>query len=356
MLVSKASVIFSFFSIVVTLFLVPFIKIYGVYIVAILIPLVYFIYLFIKEPYQLKMRFDLKETLRLIKIGLPLISSDFLSSFTISIAGIIVFSFLGKEAMGYYAVAMLASRFLVYLPNSVIRIFEPYIYQRYGETEDIVGLKKYLFKPTFIMAFLFPIVMAYYYIMTTFFIRHFLPRYYPSIIPFFIILIGRFFTSFSPTTQIFITAINKQRYLLPIYIAGALIMAVASLVFINMGFGIIGVSLGLLLSFFFTGVVIFIFATIHYLKSLFRCLGNLFILSMPFLYIMFVLIISDIIIPYSKDIVVDIGRSTFKLCILTLFSLPLAIIVEHKTSLIGELIRFLNPVRFIRTMHSIEAW
>jgi O-antigen/teichoic acid export membrane protein len=266
---------------------------------------------------------------------------------TTGIAGIIVFTLLGKISMGYYAVAMLAARFLMYFPNSINRTFEPHMYQRYGEAQDILELKRYLFKPTFVMAFLFPVVLAFYYTGAAFFIRHFLPKYVASIYPFFVILIARFFVSFSPTAVVFITAINKQKYLVPAYIVSVLVISIAALLFINMGFGILAVVFGLLLAFFFTGAVIFIYAISHYIKSAFKCLAYFGALCLPFLYMIVALVVSEVVISSSAGLFCDIVKTVIKLVVLSIFSVPLIWAANYKTAVIRDIFDFLKLDRFV---------
>lgn len=354
LLISKARVIFAILSVILTLILVPHFKIYGVYIIALAISLSGLIYLWLREPYRLSLNFDMREISKLIKIGFPIMSINFLEGTMVSIGGIAVMTLLGKTNMGYYAVAMLAGNFLMYFPDSIRIAFEPHIYQRYGETHEILELKKYLFKPTVVMSLLFPIILAFYYTACTFFIRHFLPKYIVSIYPLLIILIARFFLSFSPTAIAIITAINKQRFLIPVYLGSIIIVSISSLLFIKMGFGITAVAIGLLLSFLFTGTVIFIYALGHYLKNMLKCLLYLISLYLPLLYIVAIVLFNEVVISSSVDLFSDTQKLIIKLGVLSIFSLPLIYIADKKTGVILEILRFLSLERF-RSKGRLEA-
>jgi len=340
-LISKANIIFAVLSVALTLIFVYRFKIYGVYAVAITIILLNLIYLWLKEPCRAKLSFDFREMRRLINIGLPLGVINFLDATVISVPSIIVLALLGKASLGYYSVAILATRFLTYFPNSIHRTFEPYIYQRYGETGDISELKKYLFKPIQVMAMLFPVVLAAYYMTVEFFIRHFLAKYTPAIAPFFIISIAVFFISFAPTSNAFITAINKQRYLIPVYMAGIVIGFLSSVIFINMGYGLTSAALGLLLSFFFIGTVVFIYALNHYVKSAVRCLVYLAGLCLPLIYITAVGCLIEAVVSNSADIFSDSAKLIIKLAALVILSLPLVYITNNKTGIISDILTFL---------------
>lgn len=340
--ISKANAFFAFLSVSLTLILVPFFKIYGVYIVAVVTSLSTFLYLLIKEPCRLKLDFDFRYMHKLIKIGFPIMFINFLNSTIPNMASISVIFLLGRETLGYYAIAMLAAHFLSYFPNSIHRILEPHIYQKYGETHDLADLKKYLLKPALVMAMLFPVIMAIYYTSVTFFIRHFLPRYEPSIGLFSIIILARFFVSFSPTSNAFINAMNKQRFLVPIYLASIAIVAVASLVFIKSGFGQNSVAIGLAASFFFMGSAIFIYAIGHFTKSIFKRIAYLGGLYLPLAYIAAVVFFNEKAISSSTAILPDTMRLCAKLAALCIFSMPLVYAANLKTGIVADLITFLK--------------
>ncbi|MDP8230595.1 MAG: oligosaccharide flippase family protein [Candidatus Gorgyraea atricola] len=344
-LISKANVLFPILSVLLTLLFVPRLKIYGVYIVALVIPILTVTYLYMKESFKLKLCFDLKEIYRLLKIGFPIMSSGFLQGTITNIAGIMTLSFLGKTNMGYYSVAALATNFLMYFPMSIHRSFEPHIYQRYGETHDIGSLKKYLFKPMLVMSLLFPVALAFYYTGVTFFIRHFLSKYTVAIYPFSIILIARFFLAFSPTAVAIITVLNKQRFLVPVYLSGIAIAFVSGLVFINQGFGIVAVALGLLLSFFFVGTVIFIYSMKQYIKSPLTCIGYLVTMSIPLVYMIGVIFFNEIMIPVSVEILPDIFVLVMRLLTVAGFSIPLIYIAHRKTGILHDVAGFIRRKR-----------
>jgi len=344
-LISKANVIFSILSVLLTIVMVPPLKIYGVYIIAVMIPLSSLAYLWFKNSYNLKLDFNLREGLRLIRIGFPLMSIDFLEGSVTSIAGILVLVFLGKTNLAYFSVAILAGRFLMYFPNSIGRTFEPHIYQRYGETHKISALKKYLFKPTLVMALLFPVVAAFYYTGVSFFIRHLLPKYTISIYPLFIILIARFFVSFSPTASVFITAMNKQTFLVPVYICGIVIVFLSGIAFVHMGFGITAIAFALLLAFFFTGSVVFIYALNHYIENGFRSLIYLCRLYLPMLYMVVVIFFNETIISSSSGLFPDLSKLLIKIVVLSIFSAPLVYLANDKTDIASEFIRLLKMRR-----------
>jgi len=342
MVVSKGNIIFAVLSVILTLWLLPLLSIYGVYIVAVFIPLFNLAYLWLRERYSPRLDFDFKEMFRLIKIGFPMMSIDFLEATIANIVGIVVLAMLGNVNFAYYSVSMLAARFMMYFPKSVNMIFEPHIYQRYGETGQIIELKKYLIKPMQVMTLIFPVLIAGCYIVVVFFIRHFLPKYSLAIYPLFIMLVSSFFVSFSPTSITFITALNKQKFLIPVYIFGIVMAAGWSFVFIKIGFGTLGAAIGLLLSCFFIGAVIFLYVINEYTKNFIRTIGNLIISCMPLLYIISVVIFNEAVIGSSQVLSLDILKMLIKLGSLLILSLPLIYIANKKTGVLTDMFKRLS--------------
>jgi len=337
LVVSKGNIVFSILSVIATLILLPLFNIYGVYLTAVSIPLLNLAYLWLKEHYSPKLCMDFKEMLRLIKIGFPIMSIDFLETTITNASGIVVLFMLGNVNFAYFSVAMLAARFLMYFPKSVNRTFEPHIYQSYGETGRIGDLKKYLIKPTQVMAMLFPLLIAASYIAAAFFIRHFLPKYTPAVLPLFIILISRFFVSFSPTSIAFITAINKQKFLVPVYIFGIAIAAGLSFIFIKMGLDVTGAAFAFLTASFFTGSVIFLYAVSKLTKNVLEAIGYLALSCGALLYTLAVIMFNEAVVLNSQDIFSDMLALTAKLGLLFIFGLPLIYIANKKTKIISDM-------------------
>lgn len=342
MVVSKGNVIFAVLSVILTLWLLPLFGIYGVYIVAVLIPLFNLAYLWFKEKYNPRLDFDFKEMRRLIKIGFPMMSIDFLETTITNIVGIIVLGMLGNVNFAYYSVSMLAARFMMYFPKSINRAFEPHMYQKYGETGRIIDLKKYLIKPMQAMTLIFPVLIAGCYILVGFFIRHFLPKYSLAMYPLFIILVSRFFVSFSPTSIAFITALNKQKFLIPVYVLGIAIGAGSSFVFIKLGFGTVGAAMGLLLSCFFIGSVMFLYAIDEYTKNFLKTIGYLVVSCVPLLYTVSVVMFNEVIIKSRQDLPSDIFMVILKLGSLLILSFPLICIANKKTGIVTDIFKRLS--------------
>jgi O-antigen/teichoic acid export membrane protein len=270
---------------------------------------------------------------------------NFLGSTVTNVAGILILGFLGTANMGYFSIAILASKFLAYFPSSMQQAFEPHIYQKYGETNDILKLRKYLIKPAIAMSLLLPAVLALHYICASFFIRHFLPKYTASIHILLIVLLATFFDFFAPTTIPFITAMNKQRYIVPVYLIGILIVFSLGALFIKMGLGITGMACAFLLVSFFIGAVNFMYALGHYMKDGFKCLLYFMALCAPLCYMVIAIFLIDKLAPVSSDIYSDSMRLIERFGIWFIFSSPLILIASKKTGLFYAT-RNIGPVSY----------
>ncbi|MBC8473952.1 MAG: hypothetical protein H8D54_03990 [Candidatus Omnitrophica bacterium] len=119
---------------------------------------------------------------------------------------------------------------------------------------------------------------------------------------------------------------------------GISIVSLSSLIFINRGLGIVGVSIGLFLAFFFIGSVIFIYALNHYMRNKIRCVLYFFSLCAPLLYMGIVVLFIERYIQGSSAVLLDAVALSIKLGMILIFSLPLLYIAHKKTEVIKEVL------------------
>ena len=271
-IIAMADFLFPVLYVVLTILAVTRWNIYGIYAVAIFGTLAMLLFFYFKTRYKPRIRLDFKMIFKLIKIGFPLMSVSLFPLILFTIDKVFILKFLGVTELGYYALALLIFKFLIYLPGVVARVVEPRLFHAYGKSEKIESLRKYLFVPTKAMAVFLPLLIGIVYFVSSFIIRYFMPHYMPSLTPLFIILFGKFFLLFAPTAVVFLTALNKQRKVPSFYLTAALLSAVFNLVVLKMGFGITGVAIMTAIISFLLGTSFFLYATSFYFK---RYLANL---------------------------------------------------------------------------------
>lgn len=149
-----------------------------------------------KTTYRLTWAWDFKELKRLLTIGFPIIVGLILLALFGSVDRLVIIRYLDSRQLGYYALALTISKFLLIAQTGVYGILEPQVYQRYGEKGEIQALRKIVLDPMMVLALCFPFIMGLAYIGSPYLIYWFLPKYLPSLTCVNIMILGSFFLFF----------------------------------------------------------------------------------------------------------------------------------------------------------------
>ncbi|HAZ09629.1 MAG TPA: hypothetical protein DCY56_00775 [Candidatus Omnitrophica bacterium] len=321
-LISVANVLFPILCVILTLILVTKWGIYGIYGVAIFGPLAFCLFFYFTTRYKPNLKFDIKESFRLIKIGSPLLILSLVPFVLFTIDKILILKFLGTTELGYYTIGLLICMPLLYLPGIVGMVVEPMLFHKYGESEEIEDLRKYLFVPAKVMAVFLPLLIAVVYFASSFIIRHLLVQYTASLSPLFILLFGKFFLLFSPTTKGLLTALHKQDKMLYFYLIAVFLSTILDVFVLRLGLGLVGVAFVTALVGFLLGTSLFIYVSKFYLKKGWRCLIACAKLYIPYIYILGVTIFLNFIIENSDAFFQDLLLVFLKIIIITILSMP----------------------------------
>ncbi|MDD5194085.1 MAG: oligosaccharide flippase family protein [Candidatus Omnitrophica bacterium] len=261
-MLSKVEIFNSAVTLVTVILLVTFFKLYGLYYGTLLAVIASFLYSKSISHYDLKLYFDIKELSQLIKVGLPLAAYGFSFTILISLDKIVIAKAIGAKDLGFYSIAVLAFTYALTFSKLFGIVTLPSIQESYGETGSIKHIMRYVKKPTLILAYLLPLLLAFAYFMIPFLVHYFLPKYREGITSMKIILGGCFFISLTYLAQNFLTALDKQIQMIPFACIAAAAGLVLDYIFIKMNMGITGVALGTSISFF----IFFFIIMVHTLK------------------------------------------------------------------------------------------
>jgi O-antigen/teichoic acid export membrane protein len=321
-LISVANVLFPILSVILTLILVTKWKIYGIYAVGVFGPLAFSLFFYFTSRYTPYLKFDIKESFRLIRIGLPLLTLALVPLVLFTIDKMLILKFLGTTELGYYTLGLLICRILLYFPAVVGIVVEPRLFHKYGENGEIEDLKKYIYVPTKAMAVFLPLLISMVYFVSSFVIRHFLVQYTASIGPLFILLFGKFFLLFSPTTKGFLTALNKQGRMLYFYLIAIFLSTVLDILVLSLGLGIAAVAFVSAFIGFLLGTSVFIYVLNFYLKKVSSCLIKCAKLYFPYAYILGATLILNFMIKDAASSLLDLALTFLKIIIVTALSIP----------------------------------
>ena len=240
--------------------LIYFFNIYGMYIAAIVSYLGVISYLMAKFPLDAHVRFRFNVFKNLVKMGFPIMLFNLFMLLITTTDRIIVSAYLGIEQLGYYGIVVMVFNFLMQMPGSAIDVIEPRLMSRTNKDSREKTLNEYFFKPIINTAYFMPFLIAPVFFVLPVLITLILPRYINSILPVQIIVFGGYFLSMSYMTRGFIVANNWQLKVLVWMVFGLVINIILTMILLIKGLGLQGVVIGSSISYFilFLSLILFI--------------------------------------------------------------------------------------------------
>ncbi len=333
LLISKINFNAALISLVITLPFVFYLRIYGVFLVAILTALYSLFFYSYASGFSLKFDFDRPILFKLFRIGFPLIVIGLFGCVRYSINSLMILGYAGKAALGLYAVANLLSQFLVYFPYTVGQVILPRLYQRYSDTKDVQDLKKYLIVPTQVLSYLLPLIAGLFYFLFSFLIRMFLPAYIDSVVPLFWLLFAFGFIMMPTTATGFATALDRQHILVVFNLLAIFINLISNYLFLVIfGLGIKGVALTVLMTFIFYTTCVLSYNLRFYFTRIFEYLKYFSKLYLPTAYLLLItFVINRLFGPYPVRFFMLVGRVFYQVLIYLILSLPVLILLNRQT-------------------------
>lgn len=342
-LISKAQILQACVAIILTIPLVIKFGIYGVFIATIATYIIVLFYLFKNGRFQLKFHIDRKEILSLLKTGIPILAIAFSFMVFKTIDKLMIIKFLSRAELGYYGIAIMMVGMIEYIPNVVSSVMYPRFLERYGEKGKMEYLENYIKTPTLIIAYLIPLLIGTAIILMHLPIKYILPKFIPGLAAARILLLGSFFLSLIRMPGGFLITINKLGQYLYIILFAVIIAVVLNYTFLRLGLGINGIALGTALTYLTYLVVITFYALNHFLNGRVMFLKFFVKLFIPFLYMLFILHMLDLIIPTEwSNFTNDVIFTLIKLALFSIMNIPLMYYINRETSVILTIFRTIH--------------
>lgn len=186
--------------------------------------LIWFLWVKLARPFDLKWYFRWDEMMPVVKVGLPLVALGLTWQFFTSVDSIAVAKGLGVAAVGYYSLGTTVYRFLTEIYNNLSVVVFPRLMQRYGQTEDVSALRadilRYLKS---LCLFAIPALLPCAYFGLPFLVLAFLQNFIPAIPAAKALILGAAFLSLShiPSQVFVIKKIILRLALLQVFFGGA---------------------------------------------------------------------------------------------------------------------------------------
>ncbi len=244
---------------VITIPLLYWFRIYGVFLAVLLTRLTVAARMFLKEGLRARLRFQWKPFADMVRKGFPIMMSDFCIELITTSDRLIITILLGQTALGYYGIAVMVLAILIQLPGTAREIMEPQVMQDMDDRTTASFVDDYLLKPLVNTAYLIPFLIGPVCIGMPVAIPLVLPQYLQGIVPTQVIALGVFFLAlaFVPRPIIVANAWQGQiaRYL-PLVLLTNIGISVGA---VKAGYGILGVAMGSSISFALLFLMLFLF-------------------------------------------------------------------------------------------------
>lgn len=258
-LITSSNYLRSTVVLVLSIVLIYFFGIYGVYLTSIISHVVILLYFRIRYPLEHHGRFDLRTFKDLVHDGFPIMIFSLLIVLMMTSGRIIVSYFLGNEQLGYYGIAVMILTALMHMPGTAREVMEPRLMEDLTVNSSYENFRSYFLKPVTHTAYYMPFLIGPVILALPVGIPLLLPHYMRSIVPAQILMFGVYFLALSYLFR-GIIVVNKWQLKASFVTAFKLFLnIVLCVILVKAGFGLEGVALGSSISFFFLFIGLLVF-------------------------------------------------------------------------------------------------
>ncbi len=332
---SKSIIFDAVVNLCLILLLVKNYKIYGLYLSVILLSVLNTLYIHSQAKYRIRLTFKFQGIWELIKTGSPIAVLGFMDWVLISIDRIMIAKMIGITFVGYYSISIMTKGYISQL-SGFGTVLYPRLLERYGKSQKIQDIQKFVITPVLINAYLMPLVLGVIYFLIPVLVKAILPKFIPGILATQILLVDMFFRSCYPQSTHFLIALKKQTRSIPIIAAAIALNIAGNYLFIKMGYGICGAALATSLVSFLTFLAMQFYAMKHFagLPEILLFFREVLI---PFFYILAGVLLLEKFINIQNPIVC----AGLKITILCAIYLPLFLYINRKTQILSHILNLL---------------
>lgn len=256
-IIVRANMIDAFVLLLLCVPLVAFVGIYGVFVGVIFSHLFSAFYMAAKNPLRNTSTINVKLLRDLIREGFPVLIFGVGLLLVTTSDRLIIGALLDREAVGYYAVAIVVAGFILQIPTSARDILEPQLMTRLSCIERDVIWVNYVYRPLLSTAFLFPLIWGPTAFLTEHGLEVLLPEYVMSAPAVIVIAHGVLFVALLRVLRGIVVVERLQtRSILPLGF-GLILNVALGYYFLNLGLDIAGVAFASSFSFAVVFVIIF---------------------------------------------------------------------------------------------------
>ncbi len=208
--------------------------------------------------FNLRPRFDRRETLRLMRIGLPILGVGILYVLLTTADRLVIISLLDRTRLGYYGLAIMVVGIIGLIPMLVAQQSYPRMAEVWGRTGRVSEVMVWVRRQVMMSAGITIPVVALVLLAATPFVTRFLPDYVPGIGAMKIIVIGPLFLALAAGFGNLLNVLNRQVWYLVIQGCALLLNVTLNVILVKSGLGISGVATGTTITYALYGTVLVI--------------------------------------------------------------------------------------------------
>ena len=194
------------------------------------------------SPVRIKLRFDVSETLRLLRIGFPIMTAGILYALMMTVDRLVISTWLTIQHLGYYSLSIMVIGSLALITTVVGQQIYPRMAESWGRTSNSIELKKWIRIQLLMgVGLTIPFIVAAYFLFPMF-VKYYMNAYAPGITAMKISLVSPIFIAIASCYANCLNTIDKQFYVLVILGVAIIINIVLNIILIKLGMGINGVA------------------------------------------------------------------------------------------------------------------
>ena len=328
-------------NLLLVIFFVSHMRLYGLYIVVMAMPVLNVMFIRLFSPYQIRYDLKLNKLISYIRFGLPIFLGNVVDQLLKSIDKIMIAKMMGLVPVGLYSLTSMATNYTTEASKNFSIVITPYFLEDYGKSKDIRKVSKYLVTSAEIMSCFMATLLGAIYLAVPVFVTHILPQFKDGIMAMRISLLAAFFQMASPQSTNFLIAVDKQMRLLVILGLGLLVNIVGNYLLLSHGYGISGASAATALS----SLIIFLITTVYSMAHF----AKMREMSALLLKIAFSLIFSITVCLLLERFVVyphAVLETLMRLTLFILFSAPLIVATNRKTRVLNIMVSIVKDRLF----------
>ena len=335
-ILSKVGLLDSIINLALVIILVSRFKLYGLYVVSILLPLIDICYMGYASKLKLRFKIVWDKISEYVKYGFPIFTSDISMLMLYSVDSIMIAKMIGLVPLGYYSIAVMAKTYANEFAKSFQIVISPYFIEDYGKTEDISKVGHSIVKFTEIISIMIACALGFLYLVLPVFVYYIMPKFQNGISPIKWALLCTFFMVNLGQIRHLLIMKERQIVVMKMSIVAITLNIIANYFAIKGGFGITGVAASSSIAAFFLFLSLSIIA-LKYVESvsLFSFLTSVLI---PPLCLLLALLALEYFVIYG-NLVVEFAIKVFFFLLASLF---MGYYINRRTNIITIVLKIIT--------------